>query len=157
LNMFARGETMNQVVDSGHGRKIRVINKPLPGGGWVGTHEDITERWELEKQRDDISAQETRRAAIDAAIMSFRERVESVLTVVSDSAGTMKTTASTLFDSSEQASQRAEGAVQAANEASSNVRTAATAADEMSGSIGEISQQIGRTTDVVRVAVDEAQ
>jgi NO-binding membrane sensor protein with MHYT domain/methyl-accepting chemotaxis protein len=157
LNMFARGETMNQVVDSGHGRKIRVINKPLPGGGWVGTHEDVTERWELEKQRDDISAQESRRAAIDTAIMSFRERVEDVLAVVSNSASTMKNTASTLFDSSEQASQRAEGAVQAANEASDNVKTAATAADEMSGSIGEISQQIGRTTDVVRVAVGEAQ
>ena len=157
LEMFARGETMNRVVDSGRGRMIRVINKPLPGGGWVGTHEDITERWELEKQREDISAQESRRAAIDNAISSFRERVESVIRVVSDSASTMKSTASTLFDSSEQASQRAEGAVQASNEASANVRTAATAADEMSGSIGEISQQIGRTTDVVRVAVNEAQ
>ena len=157
MDMFARGETMNRVVDSGSGRMIRVINKPLPGGGWVGTHEDITERWTLEKQRDDISAQESRRAVIDSAISSFRGRVEDVLRVVNDSASSMKTTASALFDSSEQASQRAESAVQASNEASDNVRIAATAADEMSGSIGEISQQIGRTTDVVRVAVDEAQ
>ena len=37
------------------------------------------------------------------------------------------------------------------------MKTAATAADEMSESIGEIGQQIGRTTDVVRVAVNEAQ
>lgn len=156
FDMFARGETMNRVVDSGNGRMIRVINKPLPGGGWVGTHEDITERWQLEKQRDDISAQESRRVAIDRAISTFRERVEDVLRVVSDSASTMRSTASALFDSSEQASQRAEGAVQASNEASDNVRIAATAADEMTGSIGEISQQLGRTTDVVRVAVDEA-
>jgi methyl-accepting chemotaxis protein len=157
LDMFARGETMNRVVDSGRGRKIRVINKPLPDGGWVGTHEDITERWELEKQREDLTAQENRRATIDSAILQFRERVENVLRVVSESAGTMKSTASSLFESSEQASQRAEGAVQASNEASANVRTAATAADEMAESIGEISQQIGRTTDVVRVAVNEAQ
>jgi methyl-accepting chemotaxis protein len=157
LDLFARGETMNKVVDSGHGRKIRVINKPLPGGGWVGTHEDITERWELEKQREDISAQESRRTAIDSAISSFRERVESVFRVVSDSAGAMKSTASKLFESSEQASQRAEGAVQASNEASANVKTAATAADEMAESIGEISQQIGRTTEVVRLAVSEAE
>jgi len=157
LDMFARGETMNRVVDSGFGRKIRVINKQLLGGGWVGTHEDITERWQLEKERDDISAQQTRRAAIDNAIAHFRERVENVLRVVSDSAGSMKTTASTLFESSEQASQRAESAVQASNEASANVKTAATAAHEMSDSIGEISQQIGRTTDVVRAAVNEAQ
>ena len=157
LELFASGEIMNRVVDSGRGRMIRVINKPLPDGGWVGTHEDITERWQLEKQRDDISAQQDRRTIIDNAISTFRERVENVLQVVSESAGTMKSTASTLFESSEQASQRAEGAVQASNEASANVRTAATAADEMSESIGEISQQIGRTTDVVRVAVDEAQ
>jgi methyl-accepting chemotaxis protein len=157
LEQLARGESMNRVVDSGRGRKIRVINNPLPGGGWVGTHEDITERWELEKQRDDISAQESRRAMIDAAISAFRERVEDVLKVVSDSAGAMKSTAATLFESSEQASERAIIAVQAANDASSNVKSSATAADEMSGSIGEISQQIGRTTEVVRAAVEEAQ
>lgn len=157
MERLARGETMNQVVDSGRGRKIRVINKPLPGGGWVGTHEDITERWELEKQREDMSAKESRRAMIDAAISAFRERVEDVLRVVSDSAGAMKSTAATLFESSEQASERAISAVNAANDASANVRSTATAADEMSGSIGEISQQIGRTTDVVRAAVEEAQ
>ena len=111
LAYFARGEMMNKVVDSGRGRMIRVINKPLPGGGWVGTHEDITERWQLEKQRDDISAQEARRVAIDHAISAFRERVESVLRVVSDSASSMKSTALTLSNSSEQTSQRAEGAV----------------------------------------------
>jgi methyl-accepting chemotaxis protein len=157
LEMFARGENMNRVIDSGLGRKIRVINKLLPGGGWVGTHEDITEQWELEKQRDNISAQESRRAAVEGAISLFRERVESVLKVVSGSASTMKSTASALFGSSEQASQRAEGAVQASNEAFANVKTAAATADEMAESIGEISKQIGRTTDVVRLAVNEAE
>lgn len=157
MELLARGEITSSVVDSGRGRKIRVINKPLPGGGWVGTHEDITERWELEKQRADISAQESRRAMVDAAISAFRERVEDVLKVVSDSAGAMKSTAATLFESSEQASERAINAVKAANDASANVKNSATAADEMSGSIGEISQQIGRTTDVVRAAVEEAQ
>jgi methyl-accepting chemotaxis protein len=157
LELLARGETMNRIVDSGRGRKIRVINKPLAGGGWVGTHEDVTERWELEKQRDDISAQESRRAMIDAAISAFRERVEDVLRVVSDSAGAMKSTAAILFESSEQASQRAISAVKTANDASANVKSSAAAADEMSGSIGEIGQQIGRTTEVVRAAVQEAQ
>jgi PAS domain S-box-containing protein len=157
LAELAQGKTMSRIVDSGKGRMISVINKPLPSGGWVGTHEDITERWQLEKQRDSMVAQENRRAAIDNTISAFRERVENVLKVVSDSAHAMKSTASALFDSSEQASQRAGGAVRASNEASANVKTAATAADELSDSIGEISQQIGRTTDVVRVAVDEAQ
>jgi methyl-accepting chemotaxis protein len=69
----------------------------------------------------------------------------------------MKSTAAILFESSEQASQRAISAVKTANDASANVKSSAAAADEMSGSIGEIGQQIGRTTEVVRAAVQEAQ
>ena len=37
----------------------------MPGGGWVATHEDITEQ--------------AHRNTIDSAISSFRERVETVL------------------------------------------------------------------------------
>ena len=86
---------------------------------------------------------------VEAAITSFRERVESVLRPVSDSAAAMKSTATALFAASEQTSQRAQSALQASNEASTNVATAATAADEMAGSIGEISRQLVQTTDVV--------
>src|SRR5207244_3513698 len=42
-------------------------------------------------------------------------------------------------------------------EASSNVAVAATAAAELSASIGEISEQLVRTTDVVRASVQEAE
>ena len=69
----------------------------------------------------------------------------------------MQSTAVGLLESSEQASQRAEGAVKASNEASTNVETAATAAHELSSSIAEISQQLGRTIEVVRVSVEEAE
>jgi methyl-accepting chemotaxis protein len=68
----------------------------------------------------------------------------------------LKTTARSLFATSEQNSQRAQGALEASNEASTNVATAAAATEQLSGSIGEISQQLARTTDVLRVAVQEA-
>jgi methyl-accepting chemotaxis protein len=48
------------------------------------------------------------------------------------------------------------GAVQASTEASMNVTTAAMAADELSASISEISSQLRRTTEVLRVASGEA-
>jgi diguanylate cyclase (GGDEF)-like protein/PAS domain S-box-containing protein len=32
------------------GRVIAVVNQPMPGGGWVSTHEDITERRRAEKK-----------------------------------------------------------------------------------------------------------
>src|SRR5262249_42708559 len=50
-----------------------------------------------------------------------------------------------------------ESAVRASSEASGNVATAATAATELSSSIAEISQQLARATEVVRVSVNEAE
>jgi len=69
----------------------------------------------------------------------------------------MRATAASLFNASGHTSQRAESAVQTSNEASTNVETAAIAADELSSSIAEIGRRLNQTTEVVRVAVDEAQ
>ena len=106
------------------GRVICVTRGPMAGGGWVATHEDVTERYKLEEQRSSMAAEESRRASIDAAISSFRKRVETVLEIVNDSARTMKSTATDLSGASEQTSQRANGMVQASNEASINVANA---------------------------------
>jgi diguanylate cyclase (GGDEF)-like protein len=38
------------VIDTPDGRSIEVANKPVAGGGWVATHEDITERRCAEKR-----------------------------------------------------------------------------------------------------------
>jgi len=32
------------------GRFITVVNQPMPGGGWVVTHEDVSERWRAERE-----------------------------------------------------------------------------------------------------------
>jgi diguanylate cyclase (GGDEF)-like protein/PAS domain S-box-containing protein len=46
------GAPFETVIDMPGGRAIRVINNPIPGGGWVSIHEDITARRELERERD---------------------------------------------------------------------------------------------------------
>jgi diguanylate cyclase (GGDEF)-like protein len=38
------GKPMSQFVELDDGRTIAVVNQPMSGGGWVATHEDITER-----------------------------------------------------------------------------------------------------------------
>jgi diguanylate cyclase (GGDEF)-like protein/PAS domain S-box-containing protein len=48
---LAEGKTTSQVLES-HGRAIHIVNQPMPGGGWVVTHEDITERRRIEQERD---------------------------------------------------------------------------------------------------------
>ena len=129
----------------------------MADGGWVATHEDITERRDAERERASMQEQQQQRAMIEQAIAAFRQRVEDHLRTVTDGAMAMRSTATTLFANSGQTSKSAESAVAASNEASVNVETAAVAADELTGSIGEIGRQLSLTTDVVRAAVTEAQ
>ncbi len=147
---------LQDVREMPDGRFIAVSSQPMIGGGWVATHQDITERRQQDQERDSLAAQEERRAIIDAAIATFRQRIEAMLKTVGDSAGTMRSTASVLFAASNKTSQRAESAVHTSNEASTNVETAASAANELSASIAEISRQLGQTNNLVGIAVSEA-
>ena len=52
LNDIAQGRTSTRVIELPNGRFIHVVNQPMPGGGWVVTHEDITERKRAEIERD---------------------------------------------------------------------------------------------------------
>jgi methyl-accepting chemotaxis protein len=150
------GRTIEHEVKSRGGRLLLVKNHPMKGGGWIGTHEDITDRREAEEQRTTVQQQEARRVIVEDAISAFRKRAESLLQIVADSAGKMRSTAAGLFNASGHTSQRTESAVRTSNEASTNVETAASAADELSHSIAEIGQQLNQTAGVVRVAVGEA-
>ena len=149
------GQIFNNVVEV-KGRIISISNRPIDGGGWVSTHEDITDRQHEAQERERVAAQDQRRAAVEAAIAAFRNRVEAMLKTVGDNAATMRATASTLSASSRRASERAEGAVQTSNEASINVEVAASAAEELSSSIAEIARQLGQTNHLVEIAAGEA-
>jgi hypothetical protein len=153
---MAGGETRSTEVKAVDGRTILVTNRPMPGGGWVATHEDITDRRDAERERAAMQEQQQRRTMIEQAIAMFRQRVEEHLRTVADGAMTMRSTAGTLLANSSQTSKSAESAVSASNEACTNVETAAVAADELTGSIGEIGRQLSLTTDIVRAAVGEA-
>jgi len=156
MDALRAGRTTTTMIESGKGRFINVINCPLVGGGWVGTHHDITEQRQIEKERDEMASRESRRNAIEAAIASFRERMDKLLQTVGRSADTIRATASTLSTSSSETSKHAEGAVKASSEASGNVKTASVATDELAGSIAEIGRQLERTNEVVQLAVGEA-
>jgi PAS domain S-box-containing protein len=43
------GKSWNRIVELSDGRHIQVSHQPLANGGWVSTHEDITERTEAER------------------------------------------------------------------------------------------------------------
>ncbi len=149
-----RTETKTNVLKDG--RVIAVVSRPMRNRGWVATHTDVTDQLLAEKERDALRQRDERRRSTEAAISSFRARVESVLKTVSQSATAMKAAAKTLLTTSDHTLQRAEGAVHGSNEASANVETAAAAAAELSVSIKEISRQLGQANEVVRSAVADA-
>ena len=51
LASMAGGKIKSTEVKSADGRIILVSNRPMPDGGWVATHEDITERRDAEHER----------------------------------------------------------------------------------------------------------
>ena len=157
LDSIAAGKTSKWMIEASDGRKVHAINEPMPGGGWVSTHEDITEQLRLQQQHDFMAEQNKRRGFIDGVIASFRSEMETLLKTFGDSASAMKSTAVVLSSASNHTSLCAEGAVAASNEAAKGVNTAAIATDELSSSIGEIARQITQTNNVVHMAVEEAQ
>jgi len=152
---ISKGEVFGTVIEIKE-RMISISNRPMPDGGWVATHEDITERQRRSKLLDRAAEQEERRAELEMAISAFRNRIEATLKTVNDHAAAMRKTASSLFDASRKTSERVEGAVNTSNEASDNVEVAAAAAEELSSSIGEISRQLSQTNSLVTNAVSEA-
>jgi PAS domain S-box-containing protein len=44
LASIKRGKTDSNLIETTDGRTIHIVNQPMAGGGWVSTHEDITER-----------------------------------------------------------------------------------------------------------------
>ena len=53
MDSVAAGKTSKWVIEASDGRKVHAINEPMPGGGWVSTHEDVTEQLRLQQQNDD--------------------------------------------------------------------------------------------------------
>jgi diguanylate cyclase (GGDEF)-like protein len=50
LATLATGSTLARLIELPDGRTISVLNHPMADGGWVATHEDITERRRAEQQ-----------------------------------------------------------------------------------------------------------
>jgi methyl-accepting chemotaxis protein len=140
----------------GDGRVYSIANWPAPGGGWVSTHDDITEQRQEGIERDRLAEQEQRRVVLDLAIAQFRVRIEGMLATVGESAMSLRSTAEALFAGADQASQRAKGAVENSTSASTSVEVAASAAEELSSLIAETSRQLAQTISLVELASGEA-
>ncbi|HEY6258097.1 MAG TPA: methyl-accepting chemotaxis protein [Xanthobacteraceae bacterium] len=156
LATMREGKVIKEIRKVSGGRVYAIANWPAQGGGWVSTHDDITDQRREEEERTRLAAQEERRKAIDVAVADFRARVEEVLQFVVNNGISLRSTAEALFAASEKTSKRAQRAVETSGEASSNVGAASSAAEELLTSIGEIGRQLAQTSELVGLALGEA-
>ncbi len=57
MSDIRQGKTTTWMVKTKLGRLVQAFNQPMPGGGWVTTHEDVTERRRAEDQVHDQKLQ----------------------------------------------------------------------------------------------------
>jgi PAS domain S-box-containing protein len=77
LAELAKGEVVNLIVDCGDGQEISVTQKPVPGGGWVATHEDITERRQAEAKISHMALHDGSRISPNGTCSTKRSPVAS--------------------------------------------------------------------------------
>ena len=147
----------SRVKQFADGRLVRIVRQPMEATGWVAIHEDVTERVQIEKQRDEMLLHENRRSAIESAISSFRVQVEKVLGTVSSNADMVKSAATAMLSSSEQTTRHAEAALRESDQASANVAQVAGSSEELLNSIAEISRQLDLTKTIMSNAVSKAE
>jgi methyl-accepting chemotaxis protein len=111
----------------------------------------------LAEERQQFAAvQATRRAEIDSVIAEFRARVESALAHMTAGAREMRDIAAKLTGLAGEAARETGSASEVAMRAAEGVQGVAAATEELSSSIGEIGQQVGRAIKVVETATADA-
>ena len=52
LKLVEQKDSSTRLVQLSDGRTFNILHHPVAGGGWIGTHEDVTERERLREQLD---------------------------------------------------------------------------------------------------------
>lgn len=102
------------------------------------------------------AAQERRRARLELAD-TFEDTVKTVVDQVAGSVHALRGTADSVSQTADETQREAGEAATLSQHATHNVQTVASAAEELLASIREISRQVNRSSEVTRVAVQDAE
>ena len=76
---IGRGETLVRLIERRNGSVTHAISRPIPGGGWVALHQDITDRRNAERA---AQTAESAAARAEAAAQIAHERLLAAFEVV---------------------------------------------------------------------------
>jgi len=76
-NIHSAGTTVETVIELANGKKISVHCQPMPDGGWVATHEDITARFQAEARVLHMARHDPLTGLTNRVL--FQERLEEAL------------------------------------------------------------------------------
>jgi methyl-accepting chemotaxis protein len=154
---MAAGKNSSVSTDMPDGRIIAATDRPMEGGSWIDTFEDITSRRKAALAASASQDEVKRKTIITEIIGDFRRTTEELLNSTTESADKMREMAGALLEASGATSERVQSAAQTASEASINVQSVAAASEEMAISIGEINRRLARTNEIVRGTTSEAE
>jgi methyl-accepting chemotaxis protein len=107
VDSIKSGKNTRWTVVASDGRIVHAMNHPMPDGGWLSTHEDVTDRTLFEQERDKRVQQQKRQEGMETSIRDFRARMAPRFSTFAEGAVTMKTVADRLADSSNRTSKSA--------------------------------------------------
>lgn len=152
MNALADGDTDIELADAARGDEIGDMSKSVQV-----FQQNSVERMRLEnQQQEDMARREERERQLRNLISGFESEIGQVVSSIDGSAETMGQTATALSGVADTTRGRTSSAAASSTEASSNVQTVASAAEQLSASIGEISEQVVRATSVVSRASSRA-
>jgi methyl-accepting chemotaxis protein len=112
----------------------------------------------LRADREDAErrAEAEKRATMNRMADEFEAGVKGIVQSVSAASAELRTTAQSMSTAAEQTEHRSTVVATAAEHASGNVEAVAAAAQELSASVAEVGRQVGESTGIARLAVEDA-
>jgi methyl-accepting chemotaxis protein len=138
------------VIALANGRMIRIHHQPMPDGGWVATHEDVTAQHRVALERAQLAQRETRRTAIEQAIGAFRSEIAAVRHRLLASASGTRGLAAELSEVSLSASEHLASATQSSTRAASGIAEAVSSSDVILTNMASVSDQLLTTFALIR-------
>ncbi len=153
MKTIAAGNTTAEVPGTGQGDEIGdMANAVLVFRDGLRRANDLAEQ-----ERQEIDVRRRRQERLEALTHGFTQKIEGLCRTLNGEADNIRSSAESLSHSASDASRRSSTVAAAAEQATSNVQTVASATEELSASIGSISQRIGEAARIASEAEHEAQ